>query len=190
MVQSMKTLASRNLGLIGKTGVAKAIAVAAPMVLLECHSGIQAPAPVPVTVVTIGPQPAFDSAHIAGRPAAMPSANTRSAEKAQRTELDVQYYEGCVLRARLSVIRPDGSLDRIILDPKVNFDIESPGSGMKVAVCRGSEECDVSKLAGASGGTYQAPGIIATFVPVSGSGLLSASASVALQGPEPERYCP
>lgn len=192
----MKTLAARNLGLGGKTGVAKAIAIAAPMVLLECHSGTPNPAnarDAPITVVNIeapaqeakaSAKGQDDGAYLRRKP------DMAQESRALRTELNVDFYDGCVLRARLSVVNPDGSLDRIILDPKVDFSLEGANSSIRIPVCSQTDECNVSLLAGPSVKFSAVRGIVATFKPENGSGLFASSVAVPLAGPVPSEYCP
>jgi len=186
----MRTLAAKGFRLMEKSGVAKAAAIAVPMVLIECHSS---PPQVPmdrVTVVDIGaagPAAAVDEAYAGSSGAGAKSGNRRAALK---TELNVDIYENCLLIARLSVINPDGSLNRIILDPKVDFILEGAGVGSFATVCTQAWECDVSTVAMSSSKNHIQAGIKATFSPAGDSGLSASSARIPLAGEDFHQNCP
>ncbi|MFH0884397.1 MAG: hypothetical protein V1861_01680 [Candidatus Micrarchaeota archaeon] len=188
----MKTLAARGLKLMDKSGMARVAAIAAPMVLFECHSN---PPQMPsgnATVVNIEAQNSGKTTEQTGMDFGGRSAGGRMKPKIERerqTELNVDIYEGCVLRARLSVINPDGSLERIILDPKIDFLLEGTQATGRI-VCRQAWECDISAIAGLSSHSGFQTDIRATFRPAQDSGLSASFSILPLPVADLAQYCP
>jgi hypothetical protein len=188
----MKTLAAKGFRLMEKSQVAKIAAIAVPMVLVECHTGpgqMQYPR---AAVVNIEAPATGKSEEGAGSDSDEMGASLRkeaAAKRELRTELNVDIYENCLLRARLSVINPDGSLGRVILDPKIDFVLDAQASATG-AVCSQAWECDVSAVAGASSKYGLQTGIIAAFRPAPGSGLSPSVAAVPLYGEDFRQNCP
>ena len=83
---------------------------------------------------------------------AAPSRRPGQAEETCSAILALSYFSGDsmpgsgTIAARLSVIRPDGSLDRVILDPRVDFQYSpegsSPGTWAPIPGCTGVPECN------------------------------------------------
>ncbi|MCI0503337.1 hypothetical protein L0Y65_01345 [Candidatus Micrarchaeota archaeon] len=145
----MKTLAARSL-ISDKAGkIAKAAAIAAPMVLVECGGmpkNDAHPSPVPVVVEV----PAATGSANAGEAPPWERGKMPPPAKQADTVLNAGIYPGCVIEARLSVIRPDDTLERVILDPKADFYYSKGGyqtaKGKLVGLCAKTAECDISEF--------------------------------------------
>lgn len=148
MVYHMRTLASRAIisERLGKA--AKIVAIAGPMVLVECHS---IPKDVPrAPVVVIIEAPAITgNAQTDGAPAGERH-DQPAAPKQMSTVLNAGINPGCVIEARLSVIRSDNTLEKVILDPKADFFYEAKNahtqSDIVLGLCSGVPECEVPEF--------------------------------------------
>ncbi len=176
-----------------KSGMARVAAIAVPMVLIECHSGPAQMPPPNVTVVNIESSNPETGVEASVRDANDSSGARRMKPKAaaeRKTELNVDIYDNCMLRARLSVINPDGSLDRVILDPKIDFTLESTQSNGTGIVCRQTWECDISHIARVSLAYGLRTDIGAQFRPSQDSGLSASFATIPLRAADLGQYCP
>ncbi len=148
----MRSLASRSLLRGHAADAARIAAISVPMLFVECHNGSINAQKAPVVVVI---PPAIQG------PQAAVSAKV---EKGGFSE-DCPYNEACtthigtsfshgVLSARLSIIKPDGKLEKVLLDPAVTFEVfrfgESPGSKKVLTGCwddfRSPHSCDILAL--------------------------------------------
>ena len=173
-----------------RSGMAKVAAVAVPMVLIECHSSPPQAPKERVTVVDIGSAGPARASDETGADSTGASASRAKAPSQLRTELNVDIYENCLLIARLSVINPDGSLNRIVLDPKVDFAFVSARSVEGELVCSQAWECDISPVLRAVSQQVQPASISAAFKPGQDSGLSASSAMIPLAGEDFHQNCP
>lgn len=117
-------------------GIARISVLAFPALMPGC-SGAKSTAPHPV-VIDI-PRPAFP-APVSEKPMAKGQAHARTR---LQTVLNVSSYDDKTLEARLSVMRPDNSLERVILDPKVTFYSLAPSGWEAIPGCSGVVECPI-----------------------------------------------
>jgi len=173
----------------------RAAAFSAPAVLVEC-GGVSDRAEQKVPVVVIETPAArsegsgFLSEESRGRKVEVPE---------MHTELNAGIYPGCVLEARLSVIRPDNLLDRVILDPKADFWVYSKNAQPGIArnpgfpdfrACSGVPECDVSFAAENRIKDSKELRVVVSFTPASGERLSPSSVSLSISPDELRAYCP
>jgi hypothetical protein len=146
----MRVLASRSLLNHKMRDAAKVAALAAPMVLVECggsgRNGAHAPAQ-PIVVVEVPAAPAQPKG---GENPEHEKREKPAREAHKATVLNASIIPGCAIEARLSVIRPDNTLEKVVLDPKADFFYTGADASMfpgsMVLMCSETPECDVSNF--------------------------------------------
>ncbi len=126
---------------LGYGALAKASIISMPLLFHGC-SGANANQP-PVVVIPQA-RPAFPDPEHDTLPASKDTVQARSA-----TALNISSPDDKHLEARLSVIRPDNSLDRVILDPKVTFYYQTSASKWEqIPGCISVSTCGIPSIAG------------------------------------------
>jgi hypothetical protein len=188
----MKTLAARMAMSEAAKNAMRAAAIAVPMVLVECGGAPKndtRPAPV---VVVEAPKTTQGEGMKAAGSRVKPEKTGHTEKQAQKqTLLRIHFYPDCIVEAHLSVVNPDNSLDRVILDPQVNFSWTPSGVPPYHGLgCDNVPQCDVSGIVSKHGRVSGFPEIKAEFVPPAGSGLAPAVHTYVLMPAEVAEYCP
>ncbi len=177
----MKPLKSRALISDGLKACVAAASVSLPLVLVDCNAVKGNPRQAgPVLTVEVPPESVAardDASGVRTRAAGKTSeqgaggvqADGRNSRqdgiRINNTALNLSYFPNgadLMLEARLSVIRPDGSLDRVILDPEVEFSYaDSSGAFRRIAGCAISDHCNAGAAVPAGGPVC----VRASFVP-------------------------
>jgi hypothetical protein len=186
----MRTLAARSIlsGRVeGSMRAVRAAALAAPLVLVDCGGAPHSePRAAPVVVVEIprpeaAAEPAQRESALGNEAGGRRCRNGLAPQQMISTALNLSYYPNfngnMVVEARLSVIRPDDTLEKVILDPKVTFYYrDSSGRFYAIPRCKAVFSCDVSRVVKGHGITE----IMASFAPEPDSPFMPSAARVTI----------